>query len=79
MFWYISVPIDSILSASPTNIKWYNFVSIITYNDFEGFDELEKESKKSSFLAKFAVLIVVLMLLGTIFLIANFVFDLNLI
>ena len=48
-------------------------------NDFEGFDELEKESKKSSFLAKFAVLIVVLMLLGTIFLIANFVFDLNLI
>lgn len=48
-------------------------------NDFEGIDELEKESKKSSFFTKFAVLIVVLMLLGTIFLIANFVFDLNII
>lgn len=48
-------------------------------NDFEGLDELEKESKKSSFFTKFAVFIVVLMLLGTIFLIANFVFDLNLI
>lgn len=47
-------------------------------NDFEGFDELEKESKKSSFFTKFAVFIVVLMLIGTIFLIANFVFDLNL-
>ncbi len=48
-------------------------------NDFEGLDELEKESKKSSFFTKFAVFIVVLMLLGTIFLIANFVFDLNII
>ena len=46
-------------------------------NDFEGFDELEKESKKSSFFAKFAVLLVILMLLATIFVIVNFVFDLN--
>lgn len=45
--------------------------------DFEGFDELEKESKKSSFFAKFAVLLVILMLLATVFVIVNFVFDLN--
>ena len=59
--------------------SFYTNSIIFDKNDFEGFAELEKESKKSSFLAKIAVLIVVLMLLGTIFLVANFVFDLNLI
>lgn len=48
-------------------------------NDFEGLDDLENEAKKSSFFTKFAVFIVIIMLLATIFLIANFVFDLNII
>lgn len=58
---------------------FYTSSIVFDKNDFEGFDELEKESRKSSFLAKFAVFIVVLMLVATIFLIVNFVFDLNII
>ena len=55
---------------------FYTSSIVFDKNDFEGFDELEKESRKSSFLAKFAVFIVVLMLVATVFLIVNFVFDL---
>ena len=58
---------------------FYTSSIVFDKNDFEGFDELEKESRKSSFLAKFAVFIVVLMLVATVFLIVNFVFDLNII
>ena len=71
--------IDEVPEIKEVDKSFYTNSIMFDKNDFEGFDELEKESKKSSFLAKFAVLIVVLMLLGTIFLIANFVFDLNLI
>ena len=70
---------DEVPEIKEVDKSFYTNSIMFDKNDFEGFDELEKESKKSSFLAKFAVLIVVLMLLGTIFLIANFVFDLNLI
>ena len=70
---------DEVPTIKEVDKSFYTNSIMFNKNDFEGFDELEKESKKSSFLAKFAVLIVVLMLLGTIFLIANFVFDLNLI
>ena len=59
--------------------SFYTSSIMFDKNDFEGFDELEKESRKSSFLAKFAVFIVVLMLVATVFLIVNFVFDLNII
>lgn len=71
--------IDEVPEIKEVDKSFYTNSIMFDKNDFEGFDELEKESKKSSFLAKIAVLIVVLMLLGTIFLIANFVFDLNLI
>ena len=71
--------IDEVPEIKEVDKSFYTNSIMFDKNDFEGFDELEKESKKSSFLAKFAGLIVVLMLLGTIFLIANFVFDLNLI
>lgn len=70
---------DEVPDIKEVDKSFYTNSIMFDKNDFEGFDELEKESKKSSFLAKFAVLVVVLMLLGTIFLIANFVFDLNLI
>ena len=70
---------DDSPSIKEVDKSFYTNSIMFDKNDFEGFDELEKESKKSSFLAKIAVLIVVLMLLGTVFLIANFVFDLNLI
>ena len=70
---------DEVPEIKEVDKSFYTNSIMFDKNDFEGFDELEKESKKSSFLAKIAVLIVVLMLLGTIFLIANFVFDLNLI
>ena len=70
---------DELPDIKEVDKSFYTNSIMFDKNDFEGFDELEKESKKSSFLAKFAVLIVVLMLLGTLFLIANFVFDLNLI
>ena len=59
--------------------SFYTSSIMFDKNDFEGLDDLENEAKKSSFFTKFAVFIVVLMLLGTIFLIANFIFDLNII
>lgn len=71
--------IDDEPTIKEVDKSFYTNSIMFDKKDFEGFDELEKESKKSSFFAKFAVFIVVLMLLGTIFLIANFVFDLNLI
>ncbi|MGM9877232.1 MAG: hypothetical protein ACI33S_01155 [Bacilli bacterium] len=48
-------------------------------SDFEGFEDLEDRAKKSSVLTKIAIVLVLLLLLGTIFIIVNYVFDLNLI
>lgn len=48
-------------------------------SDFEGFEDLEDTAKKSSMLTKIAIVLVLLLLLGTIFIIVNYVFDLNLI
>lgn len=48
-------------------------------SDFEGFEDLEETAKKSSILTKIAIVLVLLLLLGTIFIIVNYVFDLNLI
>ena len=52
----------------------------LTFNksDFDGFEDLENGVKKSSILTKIAIFFIVLLLLGTIFLILNFVFDWNL-
>ena len=48
-------------------------------SDFEGFEELEKNAKKTSTFAKITIAVIVVMLLITIFLIVNFVFDLKII
>lgn len=52
----------------------------MTFNksDFDGFEDLENGVKKSSALTKVAIFFIVLLLLGTIFLILNFVLDWNL-
>ena len=52
----------------------------LTFNksDFDGFEDLENGVKKSSALTKVAIFFIVLLLLGTIFLILNFVLDWNL-
>ena len=71
--------IDDNPEINEVDKSFYTSSIMFDKDDFEGFEELEKKSKKSSFFAKFAVFLVVLMLLGTIFLIVNFVFDLNLI
>lgn len=45
--------------------------------DFEGFEDLEKDMKKSSAFTKIAIFLIILMLLGTIFIILNYVLDLK--
>ena len=52
----------------------------MTFNksDFDGFEDLENGVKKSSVLTKVAIFFIVLLLIGTIFLILNFVLDWNL-
>jgi len=52
----------------------------MTFNksDFDGFEDLESGVKKSSALTKVAIVFIVLLLLGTVFLILNFVLDWNL-
>lgn len=57
------------------------YTNSVTFNksDFEGFDEIENSAKKSAFFSKLAVILVILILLGTIFLIVNAIFDLNII
>ena len=45
--------------------------------DFEGFEDLEKDMKKSGIFTKVAIFLIILMLLGTIFIILNYVLDLK--
>lgn len=45
--------------------------------DFEGFEDLEKDMKKSSAFTKIAIFLIIIMLLGTIFIILNYVLDLK--
>lgn len=46
--------------------------------DFEGFEDLEKGVKKSSAFTKIAIGVIILLLIATVVLILNFVFDWNL-
>ncbi len=57
------------------------YSSSMTFNksDFEGLDDIEKGAKKSSALTKLAIVFIVILLLVTIFLILNFVFNWNII
>ena len=57
------------------------YTNSMTFNksDFEGFEELEKGVKKSSTITKIAIGFIILLLIATIVLILNFIFDWNLI
>lgn len=57
------------------------YTNSLSFNktDFEGFEDLEKKSKKSNVFAKIAITLIILMLLATIFLILNFLLDWNII
>ena len=47
--------------------------------DFEGFEDLEKNTKKKGIFTKIAIVFIVLMFIATVVLILNFIFDWNLI
>ena len=57
------------------------YSSSMTFNksDFEGFEDIEKGAKKSSALTKLGVIFVIILLIVTVVLILNFIFDWNII
>ncbi len=61
-----------------SNIDKSFYTNSMTFNksDFDGFEELEKTGKSSTF-TKVAIVVAIILLLLTIFLIVNFAFDLN--
>jgi len=59
--------------------SFYTNSMSFTKSDFEGFEDLENGVKKSSFFTKVAITFIVLLLIVTVVLILNFVFDWNLI
>ena len=46
--------------------------------DFEGFDELEKSVKKNSALTVFLLILLVIFIIATLIVIANYIFELGL-
>lgn len=64
-----------------TEIDKSFFTNSTTFSkaDFEGYEDLEKDVKKSSVFTKIAITIIILLLIATIVLILNFIFDWNLI
>ena len=67
-------------SPKISNIDKSFFTNSLTFskNDFEGFEDLEKNVKKSNLFTKIAIALIILILLATIFVILNYVLDLNL-
>ena len=57
------------------------YSSSLSFNkkDFEGFEDIEKGVKKSSALTKLAIIFIIILLIATIVLILNFVFNWNII
>ena len=64
---------------SEVDKSFYTNSMTFTKSDFEGFEDLENGVKKSSFFTKIAITFIILLLIVTIVLILNFVFDWNLI
>jgi len=64
-----------------TTVDTSFYTNSLAFNkkDFEGFDELEEAAKKSNIAAKIGVIIVIVVLLETLLLIFNYIFDWNLI
>ena len=59
--------------------SFYTNSTTFNKSDFEGFDDLEKETKKGSVFTKIAIFLIIILLLATVVLILNFIFDWNLI
>jgi len=80
---FVEIPEDvDNTSTSPkiSTIDKSFYTNSMTFNksDFEGFEDLEK-SASSSIFSKIAIVLIILMLIATVVLILNFVFDWNII
>ena len=56
------------------------YTNSMTFNkkDFEGFDELEKSVKKNSIFGTIMIIILVIFIIATLVIMANYVFNLGL-
>ena len=68
---------DSNTTTSQIEKSFFTKSTSFSKKDFEGFEDLEKDMKKSSAFTKIAIFLIILMLLGTIFIILNYVLDLK--
>lgn len=64
-----------------TNIdkSFYTNSMSFSKSDFEGFEDLEKSVKKGSVMSKIAIVLIILLLIGTILIILNYTLDLKII
>ena len=69
---------DTLPKISTIDKSFYTNSMSFNKSDFEGFEDLEK-SASSSLFSKIAIVLIILMLIATVVLILNFVFDWNLI
>lgn len=58
--------------------SFYTSSMSFSKDDFEGFDELEKSVKKNGFLTAFLLVLLVIFIIATLVVIANYVFELGL-
>ena len=70
---------DGVPKITEVDKSFYTNSTTFNKSDFEGFDDLEKETKKSGVFTKIAVFLIIILLIATIFLILNFIFEWNLI
>ena len=68
---------DSNTTTSQIEKSFFTNSTSFSKKDFEGFEDLEKDMKKSSAFTRIAIFLIILMLLGTIFIILNYVLDLK--
>lgn len=71
--------VEEDIEEDVANKSFYTNSISFDKSDFEGFEDLEKFAKKKSTVTKIAIFLVIILLLATIFLVVNFVFDLKII
>ena len=71
--------VEKDIEEDVANKSFYTNSISFDKSDFEGFEDLEKFAKKKSTVTKIAIFLVIILLLATIFLVVNFVFDLKII
>ena len=75
----IDVTTSTVPKITEVDKSFYTNSMSFNKSDFDGFEELENGVKKSGTFTKIAIFIIILLLIATIVLILNFVFDWNLI